>query len=135
MFATGTTLMTATVATLLGYLVWLHTLGIFNHSHVPVSYGWLNRIIQAPVMHQIHHSAELRHRDTNLGGILMIWDWMFGTLYIPSKGEVYRFGLNDEEIGANNPHLSVREFYLEPFRHAWEVVRDRQESAATVLRR
>jgi hypothetical protein len=60
-----------------------------------------------------------------MGGMfpLSIWDWMFGTLYLPVKGETYRWGLNEEEIGANNPHMSVRALYLEPMRHAWGVMK------------
>jgi sterol desaturase/sphingolipid hydroxylase (fatty acid hydroxylase superfamily) len=106
------------------YSSWEVITGIFNHSHVPISYGWLNRIFYAPVLHQVHHSAELRHRDKNIGGgfNLVIWDHLFGTLYIPEKNETYRWGLNDEEFGDANPHLTVTGFYLEPFRHAWGTI-------------
>jgi hypothetical protein len=38
------------------------------------------------------------------------------TLYLPAKGEEYRWGLNDEEHGLNNPHLALRKFYFEPFK-------------------
>ncbi len=48
---------------------------------------------------------------------------MFGTLYLPEKGEQYRWGLNESEIGANNPHMTMRAFYLEPLQHAWGVIR------------
>jgi sterol desaturase/sphingolipid hydroxylase (fatty acid hydroxylase superfamily) len=93
--------------------------GVLCHSHVPLSLGKLDYILNTPVMHQIHHSAELRHRDRNYGATLMIFDWMFGTLYQPSRGETFRFGLNDEEWGENNPHRTVRGFYLDPFRRLW----------------
>lgn len=111
-------------AVTIGYFTFL---GVFNHTHIPLSLGWLNRVIMAPVMHQVHHSAELRHRDRNIGsfGGLMIWDWMFGTLYLPARDEVYRWGLNDEELGERNPHRRLRDFYLEPFAHAIGVIRGR----------
>lgn len=109
-------------AVTIGYFTFF---GVFNHSHIPISLGWANRIVMAPVMHQVHHSAELRHRDKNIGsfGGLMIWDWMFGTLYLPAKDEDYRWGLDAAEMGERNPHRRLRDFYLEPFGDAWNVVR------------
>src|SRR5947209_11586820 len=110
------------------YGTWEVITGIFEHAHVPLSFGWLNRIFYGPVLHQIHHSAELRHRDKNLGNMfpLSIWDWMFGTLYLPEKNENYRWGLNDEEYGPSNPHLTVRDFYLEPIRRVWGIIQPRR---------
>jgi len=60
---------------------------VFDHSHVPVSFGWLDRIFNGPGLHAIHHSAESRHRDKNFsnGFRLSIWDWIFGTLYLPKR--------------------------------------------------
>lgn len=122
-YALGTPLRHYAIGVLFGYFGLKHAIAIFNHSHVPVSFGWLNRVFQGPVMHQVHHSMALEHRDKNIGDTLMIWDWMFGTLYLPKKGETFRFGLNETEYGVNNPHLTLRAFYLEPFSYAWAVLR------------
>jgi sterol desaturase/sphingolipid hydroxylase (fatty acid hydroxylase superfamily) len=119
LYFTGTNLQPAAVALLLGAGLFFEVFGLAHHSHVPISFGKLNYILFAPFLHQLHHSAELRHRDRNLGGQLAIFDWLFGTLYIPQPGENYRWGLNDRELGENNPHLRLRDFYLEPARHAW----------------
>ncbi|MGH8290063.1 MAG: sterol desaturase family protein [Steroidobacteraceae bacterium] len=127
LFFTGTDkLLPAALAIQASILLVSTILDIFEHSHIPISFGWLNRIFYSPVMHQIHHSAELRHRDKNFGDFanLAIWDWMFGTLYIPHKHEEYRWGLNDVEYGLNNPHLDLKSFYLEPFHYAWRGIRD-----------
>jgi sterol desaturase/sphingolipid hydroxylase (fatty acid hydroxylase superfamily) len=117
----------AAIAILAFFLAWEPLHGVFEHSHVRISFGWFNRIYGGAVLHQFHHSAELRHRDKNLGthfGIM--WDWIFGTIYIPVDGEQYRWGLNDEEFGDNNPHLTVCDFYLEPFRHAVAVLKNKR---------
>jgi sterol desaturase/sphingolipid hydroxylase (fatty acid hydroxylase superfamily) len=118
---------TTTLAIIGGMLGWRVVHGIFEHGHVPISFGPLNRVISGPILHQIHHSAEPRHRDKNMGGMfpLSIWDWMFDTLYLPEKGETYRWGLNESEIGPNNPHMTMRDFYLEPLQHAWAVIKGR----------
>ncbi len=51
---------------------------------IPFSGLW-GRIFLSPAHHQIHHSIDPKHFNTNLGGSLAIWDWMFGTLYVPGK--------------------------------------------------
>jgi sterol desaturase/sphingolipid hydroxylase (fatty acid hydroxylase superfamily) len=105
------------------YTTWEIYYSTFEHSHIPLSLGWFDRIYAGPVLHQIHHSIELRHRDKNLGDNFgVIWDWIFGTIYVPEKDEQYRWGLNEEEYGDNNPHLTVRDFYLEPFAYARRVI-------------
>jgi len=86
-----------------------------DHLHIPVSYGrHLDVLLGSPVMHQLHHSAEFKHRDKNMGGAGYLFDWMFGTLYIPARGETWRWGLNDDELGVANPHQTLKSFYFEP---------------------
>lgn len=83
------------------------------HAHVPVSWGpVLNRIIISPATHQIHHSVERRHWDTNLGGFFALWDWIFGTLYLPDSKQVLRYGVRDD---LPQPHPGLLAAYFEPF--------------------
>lgn len=112
----GTPLHPGTVASvgILTYVTFF-VIDVLSHFHLPVSFGWLDRIILAPVMHNLHHSLEVRHRDMNNAVVLTLWDWMFGTLYLPTKGETWRWGLNETEYGPANPHRTLRGFYLEPF--------------------
>jgi sterol desaturase/sphingolipid hydroxylase (fatty acid hydroxylase superfamily) len=105
---------TATVAIPLGIMVFLYKLDIgsallmlantglimsalvmevLHHSQFPISYGWLDRIFISPRMHQMHHSAKYEHWDHNIGVQLTIWDWMFGTAVLPTKGEVLTYGI------------------------------------------
>ena len=85
-----------------------------NHSHVPLSYGWFDRVWVGPLFHHVHHSADLKHRDKNFGGGVPVWDWLFGTMYLPDPHEALRLGLNDDEIGDANPHNTVRGYMVEP---------------------
>ena len=98
----------------------------FQHSHLRTSLGPLNYILPLGDMHQIHHSAELKHRDKNFGNASSLFDWMFGTIYIPGPEETIRLGLSEEELGAQNPHKRVVDIYLEPFAYAWRVIRGRR---------
>ena len=83
------------------------------HSHAAISWGWLDRILVSPAVHQIHHSAARRHWNRNMGGLLSVWDWMSGTLYTPVRGEQIRFGVAE---GAKQPHPHAVAAYLVPFR-------------------
>ncbi|WP_374311955.1 sterol desaturase family protein [Dongia sp.] len=86
-----------------------------RHSHVPMAYPRsISYFLVSPWMHQVHHSCEKRHIDKNMGFIFSIWDWMFGTLYIPARGETFVIGLDSGE--APKFH-SVAAMYLRPFRN------------------
>ena len=87
--------------------------GSFRHSHIWISFGWFNKIIISPAMHQIHHSVDEKHRNKNMGLWLTIWDRMFGTLYIPEKKEELSFGL---EKGMKNPHDTLFNFFIGPLK-------------------
>ncbi len=51
-----------------------------RHSHIPLSFGWGERVLISPIQHQVHHSKDPRHYDKNFGVSLAIWDWVGGTL-------------------------------------------------------
>ncbi len=83
-----------------------------RHSHVWLSWGKpLSYVFISPAMHQIHHDPHRMHK--NYGEIFALWDWMFGTLYIPEGYEQFNIGLGDEVA---NPHDSVVKAYWVPLR-------------------
>ncbi len=84
-------------ANLISMAFW-YTILHLRHSELPIyATGWLGRIIQSPAHHQVHHSVNPKHFDTNLGYCLSFWDWVFGTLYVPAKGEKFDFGLGHHD--------------------------------------
>ena len=103
--------LTAFITVLLGYHPTLPTiLGVgvatflFNfmaynlrHSHIWFAYKpyWLGYLFISPAHHQLHHSKEARHIDKNFGFMFSLWDWAFGTLYLPREREKFRIGLSD----------------------------------------
>lgn len=74
-----------------------------RHSHLFISYGWLEKIFISPAQHQIHHSRNEEHAHANYGVWLSIWDRLTGTLIMSEKTRRFRFGLNTEELN-HNPH-------------------------------
>jgi sterol desaturase/sphingolipid hydroxylase (fatty acid hydroxylase superfamily) len=75
-----------------------YTILHLRHSELPIyATGLLGKLIQAPAHHQVHHSTNPKHFDKNLGYCLSVWDWVFGTLYVPKKGEKFNFGLGHSD--------------------------------------
>lgn len=95
-----------------------------RHTHVWVSYGrLLEHILISPAQHQIHHSLELKHRNKNYGEIFALWDWLFGTLYVPTQREELAFGISDDAgVVIAQPHGSLREALVVPFRDSWRAL-------------
>ena len=48
--------------------------------------GFLEGIINTPSAHRVHHGRNESYLDRNFGGVLMIWDRMFGT-YVTEEEE------------------------------------------------
>ena len=62
-----------------------------RHSHIWISFGRFERWFISPAQHQLHHST--RHRFSNLGSVLSIWDGWFNTRTYASSREDLEFGL------------------------------------------
>lgn len=86
-----------------------------RHSHVWLSYGtFLNHIFISPAQHQIHHSVAEKHWDKNMGSMFALWDWAFGTLYVPKEKEELVYGIPPED---QKEFRSLGNLYLQPFRN------------------
>ncbi len=87
-----------------------------RHSHIWVSWGdRLENWFISPAQHQVHHSAERRHWDTNLGSALAIWDRLWGTLVKASEAGEFRLGAGDDKPG----HDTLLGLYVTPFKDAF----------------
>ena len=95
-----------------------------RHSHIWFAYKpyWLGYIFQSPAHHQIHHSKEMRHLDKNFGFLFSMWDWAFGSLYLPREREKFRIGLADD---SECDYDSIWKILWVPFAKAFKFVPDR----------
>lgn len=90
-----------------------------RHSPVWLHFGRrLNHVFYSPAHHQIHHSEDPRHWGKNLGGVLAIFDWMAGTLYVPGEREELSYGLASAEDNERY-NTSVGALYVLPFIRIW----------------
>lgn len=88
-----------------------------QHSQVWIpATGWLGRLVLSPAHHQLHHSDDPRHHDTNFGNSLALFDWLAGTLCVPGKWRPKLvFGAGEYPV---NPH-SLWGAWGQPFVEAW----------------
>jgi sterol desaturase/sphingolipid hydroxylase (fatty acid hydroxylase superfamily) len=69
------------------YQFWIHTQAI---NKMP---RWFETIFNTPSHHRVHHGSNPQYIDKNYGGILIIWDRLFGT-FQPEVEQV-RYGLTN----------------------------------------
>ena len=77
----------------LSYQTWIHT-------EVIGKLGWFDRIFNSPANHRVHHGSNDNCLDRNFGGILILWDRIFGTYQAEEETPVY--GLT-QQINSINP--------------------------------
>jgi len=64
--------------------------GMYIHSNLNVRAGMWQRIFNGPEMHRWHHARGMPVPGHNFATKLAIWDWLFGTAYLPPyKPEAY----------------------------------------------
>jgi hypothetical protein len=62
----------------------------------------LELIFNTPSHHRVHHGSDLKYLDKNHGGILIIWDRLFGTFQKEEERPVYGLTKN---IDSYNPFI------------------------------
>ncbi len=87
------------------FLFFLWTIGHLQHSQFWIPFrGLLGHIVLSPAHHQIHHSTDPEHFNRNFGSVLAVWDWMYGSLEMPSKTNPrLKYGVEEEGV---DPHSS-----------------------------
>lgn len=89
----------------------------FTHANIRTNLGIFRWILVSPQYHRVHHSIVKEQYDLNFGSHLVVWDWMFGTMY--RDMEAY------PDTGVPNTEY-IRETSTKPhhilgmwLRHAW----------------
>ncbi len=78
------------------YQFWLHTNLV---DRLP---GAFEAVFNTPSHHRVHHGSNVRYLDRNHGGVLIIWDKLFGTFSPELIEEPVVFGLTSN-IETDNP--------------------------------
>ncbi|MEO1150629.1 MAG: sterol desaturase family protein [Pseudomonadota bacterium] len=76
----------------------------FLHTELIGRLGPLEWIFNTPSNHRVHHSSRPEYLDKNFGGVLMIFDHLFGTYAAEVPSVDMRYGLT-EPIHSKNPFV------------------------------
>ncbi|MEM8616851.1 MAG: sterol desaturase family protein [Pseudomonadota bacterium] len=105
----------------LSYQTWLHT-------ELIGKLGLLDTVLNTPSNHRVHHGCDEKYIDKNYGGILIVWDRLFGTYQ--REEERPRYGLKRDFDSINSlavwfselPQLMTDLRRARSFRQVWTVL-------------
>ena len=92
------------------YQYWVHTELIGRM-------GVLDRILVTPSNHRVHHGQNDYCIDKNYGGILVLWDRLFGTFEDERDGERIVYGVR-KQLGSYSPIWGNLHYYADLWRES-----------------
>jgi len=93
------------------YQFWIHS------QHIP-KLGAFEWIFMTPSSHRVHHAQNPQYIDKNHGGLLVIWDRMFGTFIEEDENEKIHYGLRTPLLSWSPLWANFHVFY-NMFLDAW----------------
>ena len=87
------------------YQYWVHTQQIGR-------LGWFDRWFCAPSNHRVHHAVNDRYLDKNYGGILIVWDRLFGSYAAEDDAEPCVYGTRGP-LRSWNPLWANLQYYAD----------------------
>jgi alkylglycerol monooxygenase len=97
------------------YQYWVHTQQIGR-------LGWFDRVFCSPSNHRVHHAVNDPYVDKNYGGILILWDRLFGTFRDERDDEPCVYGTRSP-LRSWNPLWANLEVYTALARDSWRAER------------
>ncbi len=92
----------------------------FIHTELTQRIKGFDFIFNTPQHHRIHHGCKPAQIDSNFGGVLIIWDRLFGTFVSAQQAGVLQYGLTSRQPTSLNPlRLNLEELVC-MFRDVWK---------------
>jgi sterol desaturase/sphingolipid hydroxylase (fatty acid hydroxylase superfamily) len=82
----------------------------FIHTELARRLGPLEWVLNTPAHHRVHHASNAPCLDTNYGGILIIFDRLFGSFAKAPKDEKLRYGLVGRAPTLNPVRIALGEW-------------------------
>lgn len=101
------------------YQYWVHTQQIGR-------LGWFDRWFCAPSNHRVHHAVNDKYLDKNYGGILIVWDRLFGSFIEEDDAEPCVYGTRTP-LSSWNPLWANLHVYRDIAEDAWHARRWRDK--------
>lgn len=91
------------------YQFWIHT-------EYVEQMGYLEKVLNTPSHHRVHHGSDPKYLDKNHAGVFIIWDKMFGTFQAEEERPTY---------GITTPSQTFNPIYAhtQPFQRLWAELR------------
>lgn len=93
------------------YQFWVHTQQVGR-------LGWFDRWFCAPSNHRVHHAVNDRYLDRNYGGILIVWDRLFGSYIAEDEHDPCVYGTR-APLRSWNPVWANLQIYAELAKESW----------------
>jgi sterol desaturase/sphingolipid hydroxylase (fatty acid hydroxylase superfamily) len=78
------------------YQFWIHTEVVRK---LPGPLEW---VLNTPSHHRVHHGKNVAYLDRNHGGVLIVWDRLFGTFAPEDEQDPVRYGIT-HDLSTFNP--------------------------------
>ncbi len=82
----------------------------FIHTELGPRLGPLEWVMNTPAHHRVHHATNTACLDTNYGGILIVFDRLFGTFAEAPRDEALRYGLVGGALTLNPIGIALGEW-------------------------
>ena len=69
---------------------------VFVHANLNWTLGPLKYVLVSPVFHRWHHARAVQ--GANFASTFSLWDWMFGTFYMPQGALPQEYGIDDDAM-------------------------------------
>lgn len=86
------------------YQFWIHTRTVGR------LHPWVEAVFNTPSHHRVHHGSNVRYLDCNHGGVLIIWDKLFGTFSAERDDDPVVYGLTTNIDSDNIAWVAVHEY-------------------------
>ncbi|WP_342249003.1 sterol desaturase family protein [Sphingomonas sp. OTU376] len=83
----------------------------FLHTEAVGRLGPIEWVFNTPAHHRLHHASNDCYIDRNYGGVLILFDRLFGTLAREVEGEAIRYGLAHRAPSYNVPGIALSEWW------------------------
>lgn len=81
----------------------------FMHTEAVGRLGWFEKVFNTPSHHRVHHGSNPQQIDRNFGGVLIIWDKLFGTFRDESEAGEIKYGVT------RMPEKPLNPFYIQVY--------------------
>jgi sterol desaturase/sphingolipid hydroxylase (fatty acid hydroxylase superfamily) len=82
----------------------------FVHTQAIGRLGWIEHVLNTPSLHRCHHARNARYIDRNYGGVLVVWDRLFGSYVEEDPRDPPEYGIVEPVLTFNALTATLHEW-------------------------